>query len=410
MTDFPEELLLHILQYCASDAATLCALDATCSLFRSSLTKTYWETLALHEFGSGRGAKQAYLAGRTLTTRPPIQVRRENPPLQGDQRYISCLAASPSLIVMAVAPHPGTTERLQNFPIQVWHAATLKEASCWPILHEPCHRVAIVANDLVVLQTLPNEVWACHGCVKVKVLLPVEMASIRDMVGSQHGLALVQESKLCLYTPSTHAALALYQTIDLEEIVSTGPCALSWSLDHNWLAFAGATNVRIFQWTGGATPSSATSAMAANSSSLVQVNTFPHSIRMHPGATIAVSNQYVVVTRRNAIDDDVVQIFDAQTGRLLRHIYPKHWLVGLPNPRLYVSIVTHFLILSASRGVGFSLVDMRDGSFVRHFWAEEDYKMHSMVRLPSENALSFMATFNGGDQMVWSFEGSQVLI
>jgi hypothetical protein len=130
LTNFPEDLLLHIFQYCPFDAATLCALEATCRLFHSPLIHPFWERLALQEFGCGRDGKRAYLAGLALTTGPALEFCRDNPPLQGDHRYVSCLAASPSLTVMAVAPHPDTRERLQNFPIEVLHTATLKEASC----------------------------------------------------------------------------------------------------------------------------------------------------------------------------------------------------------------------------------------------------------------------------------------
>lgn len=408
LTDLPEDLLLHIFHYCPFDAATLCALEATCKLFHSPLIQPFWGMLALREFGGcGQGGKRAYLAGRALTTGPPIQFRRDNLPLQGEHRYVSCLAASSSLIVMAVAPHPETRERLQNFPIQVLHAETLKEASCWPMIHEPCRRVAIVANDIVVLQRLSNEVWACHGCAKVKVLLPHETADVRDMVGSQHDLALVQEDKLCLYIPSTHAALALYETLDLDETFHTGPCALNWSLDHNWLAFAGGTKIHIFQRTGA---TSSASAVAARSKGLVQVNVFRHGMHLNSSATIAVSSQYVVLSRRLGTDEDIVRIYDPHTGRSLRQIVPNHWLMIHASTRLYVSIVAHYLVISATQGVGLSLVDMRDGRFVRHLSTEEDHTIHSMVTLPNKNALSFMVTFNGGNQMVWSFAGCQLLI
>ena len=185
---------------------------------------------------------------------------------------------------MGVVPHVASSgERVAHFPIRVLQASTFKEASCWyHILHEPCHRVAIVANDLVVLQTSPHEVWACHGCAKVKVLLPLQEGRIRAISGSQHGLAIVQESLLCLYTPSTHAALTLVQTIDLEETHPSRTCALNWSLDNTMLAHVGGVDVRVFQWN------------TLSETPLELVVTFRHGIRVHLlGGTASDSFQQV---------------------------------------------------------------------------------------------------------------------
>jgi hypothetical protein len=400
MTDFsltllPGELLLHILEYCSDDVNTLCALDATCLTVRS-LTNSFWESLASHKFGSVTGAKRAYLAGRALTTRRPTRFHLENPP--GQHRYTSCLAASASLIVMGVVPHVASSgERVAHFPIRVLQASTFKEASCWyHILHEPCHRVAIVANDLVVLQTSPHEVWACHGCAKVKVLLPLQEGRIRAISGSQHGLAIVQESLLCLYTPSTHAALTLVQTIDLEETHPSRTCALNWSLDNTMLAHVGGVDVRVFQWN------------TLSETPLELVVTFRHGIRVHLlGGTVAVSDKYLVLTQ----EDKLLWIYTLPTGQFLRNISTsKRWPSGFYNAQLHVCIVTHFLMVMATCGVGPSLLDLRDGSLVRNFCIEEDSELHAMVRLPSMKSLSFMVSFRGGDQMVWGFEGCQELL
>jgi hypothetical protein len=156
--------------------------------------------------------------------------------------------------------------------------------------------------------------------------------------------------------------------------------------------------------------SSASAVTATSGTSLVQVNSFRHGLHLNSSVTIAVSKQHVVLTRRSGNDEDTVQIYDSQTGRFLRRFTPKYWSMVSASTRLYVNIVTHYLIISATRGVGWSLVDMRNGRIVRHLLTEKDHSIQSMVHLPNRKALSFMVTFNGGDQMVWSFEGCQALI
>lgn len=405
LTDFPEELLLLMFQYCASDAATICALDAASCTTRS-LTATYWSQLSERDFGSGRAGKRSYMAGRALTVRPPTRFRLEHEPLlSGSNRYTSRLAASNSLIVMGVHPHSENRERLDNMPISILKATTLKPLSCWPILHEPCQRVAVVASDIVVMQTTDNVLWACHGCVKVKVLLPSEDGCIRAVAGSKGGLAVVQEAKLCLYKPSIHATLALYQTLELDQrqiggATSRLSCAMSWSTCGKYLALAGLNNVNVYTWGSG-------------DAVLEQLVTFPHSIRHYYDGKIAVSEKYVCLTKALRENDDGVRVFSSQDGTLLRCIPTTkaltHWS-GAYNAHLYVSIVAHFIMVTTTRGVGLALFDVRTGELVRELPSSLDYELHDMVQLPSMTSLSFMVSFNGGNQMVWGFEGCQELL
>mmetsp|Transcript_23204 Transcript_23204/g.38413 ORF Transcript_23204/g.38413 Transcript_23204/m.38413 type:complete len:445 (+) Transcript_23204:47-1381(+) len=402
LTDFPEELLLHIFDYCGNDAPTLCALDVSCSLFYKRLTKSFWTTLAVDQYGSGKGAKRSYLAGRALTTRPPVQFRLEsNPSLQGDRRYTSCLAASSSLIIMGVRPHAETTERLANFPVQVLYASSLRPVSCWPILHEPCWRVALV-EDVVVLQTSQTDIWACHGCTKVKILLPSEQGVIRGIAGSKHGLAIVQESKLCLYKPSTHAALVLYQTIELDDNFSNRTCALSWSTCHDYLAYAGALNAKVWKWN-----------QQSADEPLESIIDFAHNIRLYYGGNIAVSEKHVVISTVLS-ESDELKVFQLPSGSYAHRISTskdaEKWSRRAYNDELHLCIVTHFLIVTSARGIGLMVYDLRTATLVRMLHSTEDSELHDMVRLPSMTSLSFMVTFSGGDQMVWGFEGCQELL
>jgi hypothetical protein len=400
LAGFPEDLLLHIMGYCATDAPTLCALDATCVLFRSRLTESFWRKLALETYGSGKGAKRSYLAGRALTTRPPDRFRLENPPLHGDFRYSSCLAASSSLIVMGVTPHPETSKRLTNFPMQVLSASKLKPVSCAPILHEPCLRVALV-GDVVVLQTCPKTIWACHGCTKVKIILPSSDGAIRGIAGSDHGLAIVQDAKLCLFRPSTHAALAEQQTIELDDVFASRPCTLAWSTCHEYLAYAGGANVMVWKWNP-----------AHPDGPLELLVEFLHGMRLYNGGNVAVSDKYVVLSHTLS-ESDEVKVYQLPSGTTHQRISTSKdanlW-AGLHNAEVHLCIITQFVIITSGRGVGLMIYDLRDGKLVRELHSDEKSELHDMVRLPSMTSLSFMVTFSGGDQMVWGFEGCQELL
>jgi hypothetical protein len=235
----------------------------------------------------------------------------------------------------------------------------------------------------------------------VKIILPSSDGAIRGIAGSDHGLAIVQDAKLCLFRPSIHAALAEQQTIDLDVMLVGRPCALGWSTCHEYLAYVGGAHAMVWKWN----PENPDGPLEL----LVE---FLHGMRLYYGGNVAVSEKYLVLSHTLA-ETDEVKVYQLPAGTVHKSICPSKdatlWS-GLHNAEVHLCIITHFVIITSGRGVGLMIYDLRDGKLVRELHSDEKSELHDMVRLPSMTSLSFMVTFSGGDQMVWGFEGCQELL